>query len=114
MKVAAIAMGIALLAGVGWVVLVRSENHRWRFNHGDGYWSVHELVPNRRGFWERFGHYERLYDGAVDLGLVERFSVAPAGAYAAFARGGCVLLYDRNAGTIDTVTSGGSDPPEFA
>jgi hypothetical protein len=107
-------LGILVLIGAALVLRERSEGKRWRFNHGHGYWSVHELVPMPRGFYERFGHYERFYDGPVDLGLVWDFSVAPGGRYAALAREGWLLLYDRQTGTIDTLVAGEPDERGFS
>jgi len=97
---------LLLLAVSVWILYERSENERWRFDHGHRYWSVREVVPMPRWWFESLAHYERLYDGPVDLGLVWGFSIAPNGSYAALERNGLVLLYDRRGMTIDTLAAG--------
>ena len=111
----AVLLGAAILLVllVALVARERITRERWRSNPGHGYWSVQELVPNSRGSWERFAHYERLFDGRVDLGLVWGHSVSPNGSFAVLERDGVVLVYDRQQGVVDTVASGQVDEGGF-
>lgn len=95
---------VLLVLGVAaWILHERWEHTRYRFDQKHGYWLIREQVPMSRGWFEGLAHYERLFDRSVDLGIVERFSIAPDGSYAVLGRGRAVMLYSRAGRTLDTL-----------